>query len=218
MKKTILLLAMISLIVACSSPLDKKYSDETMEADAKEIKESGDLDSEDAKLIAGWIMKSKFQGKDLTDKTYREILEEAKDFKTEQEELAKKAKMEAEAKKKKMQEAIVVSLFDKGFAKADYEDYNSFSYVLKNKSEKDIKAFKFSFDIYDALGDELGDGYQVSSTDNTVKAGEEFKTTIYYDYNQFTNDDIKIKNAKFEDLTFDIRVHKIVYTDGTILE
>lgn len=218
MRKTILLLALLLVLVSCTSPLDKKYSNETLETDAKEIKESGDLEDDDAELLAGWIMKSKLQGKNLSDKTYREIIDEAKIFKTEQEELAAKAKKETEDKKNKMQEAIVVSLFDKGFAKADYQDYNSFSYILKNKSSKDIKAFKFSFNIYDALGDELGDGYSISSTDKTVPAGEEFKTTIYYNYNQFTNDDIKIKNAKFEDLTFDIQVQKIVYTDGTTLE
>jgi hypothetical protein len=218
MKNTFLLLTVVLTLLSCSSPLDKNYNDDTLKEDAQEIKESGDLEENDAELIAGWIMKSKLTGQDLSDKTYREILEEAKSFKNEQVELAQKAKEDAAAKKKQMEEATVVSLFDKGFAEGDFESYNTFSYILKNKSRKDIKAFKFSFDIYDALGDELGTGYGVSSTENIVKAGEEFQKTIYYDFNRFTNDDIKIKNAKFKDLIFDVKVQKIVYTDGSILE
>jgi len=218
MKKTVLLFTAITILFSCSSPLDRKYSEENLQKDAKEIKESGKLKSEDLELLAGWIMKSKFQGNDLSDKTYNEIINEAKSFKKEQEELASKAKKEAEIKKKRMQETMIISIFDKGFTKSDWETYNSFSYVVKNKSNKDIKAFKFSFKIYDVLGDEIGDGYRVSSTDKIIKANEESKKTIYYDFNQFMNKDIIIKNAKFKDLSFDIKVDKIVFTDNSVLE
>ena len=218
MKKLILTSLFLAFLTSCSSPLNKKYSDENLEQDATEIKESGKLEDGDAELLAGWIMKSKLQGTSLEDKTYKEILDEAKKFKNEQEELALKAKKEAEEKKKIMQESVVISIYDKGFEQADYESYNSFNYVIKNNSKKDIKAFKFSFNIYDALGDEIGDGYSVSSTDETVKSGDEYKTTIYFDFNQFIDEDIELKNSKFSDLVIDVRPEKIVYTDGSILE
>ncbi len=218
MKNTFLLLAVAVLFFSCSSPLDKKYSDENLKQDATKIKEEGELVEEDSKLLGSWILKSKLQGEKLSDMTYREILNQAKNFRQEQEELAEKAKKEAEARNKKMQNAIVVSIFNKGFVSADYQSYNYFDYAVKNKSNKDIQAFKFNFNIYDALGDEISDGYQVSSTDSIIKANEEFKTRIFYNYNQFMDDDIKIKNAKFDAFIFNIRINKIVYTDGSTLE
>ncbi len=119
MRKVILIFGSLLIILSCSSELDKKYSDDTFLLDAKEIKNSGNLNKEDIELLGKWIIKSKFRGDDLSQKTYGEILDEAK-------------------KVKKEKEAVVVSIFDKGFAKADYESYNSFSYIIKNKTGKSL--------------------------------------------------------------------------------
>jgi len=218
MKKLTTYAVLAIMLAACSSPLDKPYSQDTFEEDAKAIKEAGALDDEDAKLLAGWIMKSALSGESLDGKTYNEIITEAKDFKAEQEALAEKARAEAEERKNRMKNAAVISIYEKGFTKLDYEDYNWFEYIIKNKSDKDIKAFKFSFDVYNTLGDKIGNGYQVSETKNQVAGNGEFSTKIYYDYNQFKNDDNIIKNAGIDELTFDIELIKVVYTDGTVLE
>ena len=115
MKKTLLIFLVTILSFSCSTPLDKKYSEETFETDVKEIKESKKLSDEDALIMAGWIMRSKFKGENLEDKTYNEIIKEAKDYKKEQKLLAEKAKLEEEEKRQRLGLALTVAMYDKGY-------------------------------------------------------------------------------------------------------
>ncbi|WP_452598785.1 hypothetical protein, partial [Pontimicrobium sp. MEBiC01747] len=115
MKKTLLIFLVSILTFSCSTPLDKKYSEETFETDAKEIKESGKLSEEDALIMVGWIMRSKLKGEHLEGKTYNEIIKEAKDYKKEQELLTKKVKLEEEEKRQRLSSALTVAMYDKGF-------------------------------------------------------------------------------------------------------
>ena len=57
MRNYFLLVLLISVLASCSSPLDNKYSKETLEEDLAQIKEQSDLDDEEKQMIAGWIFK-----------------------------------------------------------------------------------------------------------------------------------------------------------------
>ncbi len=219
MKKifTFMMVLFALLLVSCSSPLDRKYNKETLDDDVKAMRESGVAD-DDMMAIGGWVMKSAIDNTNLDGKTYRDILKDAKDYSKKQKELEEKARKEAELLQKKMKEAAVISIYKKDFVAADYESYNVFSYVVKNTGDKDIKAFKAEFTITNVLGDEIGDGYRFDCTDHTVKVGEEYKTDVYFEYNRFINSTIEIKETPFKDLNFDIKITKIVYTDGSVLE
>ncbi|WP_333661092.1 FxLYD domain-containing protein [Chishuiella changwenlii] len=218
MIKKITLFIFTAILVSCSNPLNNKYSETNLEKDAKEIKESKKLSDDELQLLAGWIVKAKLTGESLDDKTYNDILTEAKNYKAEQEKLKIEAeKLEAE-KVKKMNDALTVSITGKGFDEGEWNSSNVIKYAIKNKTNKTIDALKVSFKIYDKLGDEIGDGYQMSITDDKIAPNQVYSNESYYDYNQFMDTDIKIRNSKFEDLKFVIKVIKVVYTDGSVLE
>ena len=219
MKKIILLLSAF-LIISCSNPLNRKYDEAKMEEDGKAIKESGKLDEEDAKLLAGWILRSKFNGTNLVGKTYNEILDDAKDYKKQQEELAEKAKKEKQERISRYNKAITFTVFDKGFHKADimnsdFDDKISFDIAIQNKTGKEIKAIKGPLAFYDLFGEAL---YSANYTqDDPIKPNEVYKTQITLDYNQF---DDKLKFSKDKDvkaLKFEYVPEKIIFADGSEL-
>jgi hypothetical protein len=216
MKKISLTLLIAFVLLACSSPLNKKYSDETFEADAKEIKESGKLSDEDALIMAGWILKSKLTGEKLDGKTYAEIIDEAKDYKSEQEALAEKAKLEEEEKRQRLSSALTVAMYDKGYEEYDYQDYLTYSLAFNNKTAKDIRAFKGSISIQDLFNTEIK---SINLTiDDPIKAGETFKGTYTTEYNQFKDEDSRLKNKDMDDLKIVWTPEKIIFTDGTTME
>lgn len=221
--KKLLFFAGLSLLVSCSDPTSKNYNEAKMAEDLNEIGESKKWNEEDATLFAGWLIRSKFKGESLENKTYQDILDEAKKFKADEELLAEKSRKEAEERKQKMKNAMTVTIYAKEFLPSNYDagridDYNVFKYAIQNKSIKEIKAAKISFKVYNQLGDQIGEGYNMDFTDNRIPANSSFKNDAAFSYNQFSNDDTKIANAKFEDLIFDFDVQKIVYSDGTTLE
>lgn len=221
--KKLLLPFLLLAVVSCSNPMNKKYDEKTLEADMKEIKEKNKLSEEDTKTFAGWLLLSKLANKDLTGKTYQQILDEAKNYKKEQEELAAKAKAEEKAKAEKMKNAATVTIYDYAYHPANMDNYelqdsHIFKYAIQNKSNKEIKALKFHFRIYNSLGDELGDGYEMSLTDDRIAPLATYKNAASFDANKYNNADNKIANSKFSDLKFDIAVDKIVYSDDTTLE
>lgn len=216
MKKIISCGLIFTILFSCSTPLDKKYSEDTFEADAKEIKESGELTEEDAKLMIGWMVKAKLQGENLEGKTYSEIIQAAKDYKAEQRELAEKTKLEEENKRQRLGNALTVAMYDKGFKKYDYQDYLTYSFAFENKTDKDIRAFKGSISIQDLFDSEIK---SISLTiDDPIRAGETFKNTYTTDYNQFMDEDKRLRNKDMEDLKILWTPEKIIFKDGSTLE
>lgn len=221
--KKLLFIAGLFLLASCSNPTSKKYNEATMVEDLKEIAGSKKWNEQDATLFAGWLMRSKFKGESLENKTYQGILDEAKKYKADEEVLAEKARKEVEERKQKMKNAITVTIYGKEFLPSNYdagrlEDYNVFKYAIQNKSPKEIKAAKISFKVFNQLGDQIGDSFSMDFTDNRIAGNSSFKKDAAFSYNQFDNDDSKIANAKFEDLIFEFDIEKIVYSDGTSLE
>ncbi|OOQ62136.1 hypothetical protein [Mucilaginibacter pedocola] len=81
MKLKRLVLPALSLLIflsACSSPLDKKYSEATLKEDMVAIRESNKLDTTEIAAMALYVVGAKFTGKNLEGKTYKEILDSAK--------------------------------------------------------------------------------------------------------------------------------------------
>lgn len=216
MKKTLLFLSLIGILISCSGPLDKKYNEETLADDAKKIKEKGNLSDNDIQIMAGWILKAKMTDEKLEGKSYGEILEEAKDYKKEQEKLAEKAKKEEEEKRQRLGSALTVALYDKGYKKQDYEDYLTYSLAFENKTDKDIRAFKGSISINDLFDTEIK---SINLTiDDIIKSNQTFKATYTTDYNQFRDEDKRLKSKNLTDLKVVWTPEKIIFTDGTILE
>lgn len=204
------------LLLSCSSPLNKKYNEETLSEDAKEIKEKGGLTEEDAQTLAGWIVRAKLNDKKLDNKTYREILMEAKDYKNEQDLLAKKAKLEEEEKKQRLGATLTVAMYDKGYQEYDYQKFLTYSLAFENKSQKDIRAFKGSLTINDLFDSEIK---SINLTiDEPIAAGEIHRGTYTSDYNRFMDEDTRLRNKEMDDLKIVWIPEKIIFEDGTTLE
>ncbi|TRO65487.1 hypothetical protein [Christiangramia sabulilitoris] len=204
------------IMISCSSPLDKNYNKETMQEDLKQIGESGNVDDDEKKLIAGWIFKSGLTGESLEGKSYSDILEEAKNYKKEQEELAARAQKEEEERRSKLGAALTVAMYDKGYEEFRYQEYLTYGLAFKNKSDKNIRAFKGSLSIKDLFDTEIK---SINLTiDDPIKAGETHKATYTTDYNQFMDSDSRLKNKDLDDLVIVWNPEKIIFDDGTTLE
>ncbi|MEM1336882.1 MAG: hypothetical protein AAGF96_03985 [Bacteroidota bacterium] len=216
MKKLLSIILAFLIILSCSTPLDKKYGEETFESDIKEIKRSGKLSEEDALIMAGWIMRSKLQGENLEGKTYNEIIKEAKDYEKEQELLAQKAKLEEEEKRKRLGSALTVAMYDKGYKEYSYQEYLTYSFAFENRTDKEIRAFKGSISIQDLFDTEIK---SINLTiDDPIKAGDTFKGTYTTDYNQFRDEDTRLKNKDMDDLKIIWTPEKIIFEDGSTIE
>lgn len=221
MKKTLLFISLIGLLWSCSSPLDRKFSEETSEKDIKEIK--SELDSTELMLLAGSMIRLQMTGEKLEEMTYREILDNGKEWKAEQEKieaeqkaLAEKAKEEEEARIKKLTESVLVSCYSKSFAEYDYQEYITYKFVIQNKSDKGIRAVKGSISFTNLFDDEIKSLSFVY--DQPIAAGKEVTWNAQTDYNQFMDDDVTLKNKDLKDLKVVWKPEKVIFEDGTALE
>ncbi len=221
MKKTLLFISLIGLLWSCSSPLERKFSEETSEKDIKEIK--SELDSTELMLLAGSMIRLQMTGEKLEEMTYREILDNGKEWKAEQEKieaeqkaLAEKAKKEEEARIKKLTESVLVSCYSKSFAEYDYQEYITYKFVIQNKSDKGIRAVKGSISFTNLFDDEIKSLSFVY--DQPIAAGKEVTWNAQTDYNQFMDDDVALKNKDLKDLKVVWKPEKVIFEDGTTLE
>lgn len=218
MKKILTAISILTMIAltSCNNPLNKKYSDKTLEQDAKEIKESNKLNDDDLKMLAGYIMLAKLGDKQIDGKTYAEILQAAKDYKSEQEQLAAKAKKDEEEKREKLGSALTVAMYDKGFTKEDYQEYLEYALAFENKTGQDIRAVKGSITITDLFDTEIKSINIVM--DNVIPAQQTVKNTYTTDYNQFMDEDTRLAGKEMKDIKVIWNPEKIIFVNGKTLE
>ena len=221
MKNLSLLLLLSVIIISCSSPLDKAYKQDTLEEDIVALKES--ISEGELTTLAGYIALKTFSGDDMLGKTYNDLLNEAtkmqEDLKLQQEEekkLAEKARIEEAEKIKRLGDALTVSFFDKGFSEYNYQEYITYKFVFENKTEKTMKAFTGEIKITDLFDKEIksfsltyDDGVPPNSTKNW---------DAQTDFNQFIDEDVRLKNKDIEDLKIIWIPEKIIFSDNTTLE
>jgi hypothetical protein len=218
--KNILFILSFSL-VACSSPLDKMYSEETFKDDAKELRD--ELDSTELKLLLGGIFRLTIQQQDLSLMTYGKILENGKAWKAEQDRieaeqkaLQEKAAREESERIARLQNAVMVTCFKKGYVEVDYQDYITYGFAIQNKTKLAIRAVKGTIiftDLFDIEINKLSFTY-----DQPIKAGATANWDATTDYNQFMDDDVRLKNKELKDLKIVWKPIKVIFQDGTTLE
>jgi len=220
MKKALIIFSSV-LFVACSSPLDKRYSEDSFEEDAKQLR--SEVDSADAMLLMGSIFRLTMQKEDLTQLTYGEILENGKAWKAEQDriEAEQKALQEKTAREEaeriaRLQNTVMVTCFEKGFSEVNYQDYITYKFVIQNKSDQDIRAVKGEIMFTDLFDDEIKKF--TFTYDESIDAGATANWNAQTDYNQFINDDVELRNKDLEDLKIVWKPIKVIFQDGTTLE
>lgn len=96
-----------------------------------------------------------------------------------------------------------------------YSERVEFKFGISNNVEKDIKGVEGVLCIKDMFGDEI---IQINCdfTGKTIPAkGYSEFSGLGIDINQFMDNHTKLYNEKFEDLIFEYKPQKIVYTDGS---
>jgi hypothetical protein len=230
MKKLILALSAGAILLSsCTDTLDKKISTETFAKDLKEIQaeHSSDYDSLDFATLALGVGFGKMMGaeKEITNKTYREVLEE---FKTER---VKEEKAQAEKKalyerkvaewkdsQAKLNKVVAFKVTGKDFYTDSYgiREQQMFKYLIQNNSGKDIKALKGGFYVYDTFGEVVGRyGIEV---ENPMSAGKSINDEIYYDYNSYDSDNVKVKGVSLKDLKYEWQTAMVIFADGSVME
>jgi hypothetical protein len=220
-KKQLLLIGISAILFSCSSPMDKKFNEKTAKDDIEALKSK--IDSTDLQLLAGTMIRLKFQGQKIEEMTYAEILEDGQKWKAEQEKieaeqkaLASKALKVENDRIKRLSESVMVSCFSKGFTEYDYEDYITYKFVIQNKSDKQIRALKGSItftNLFDETIKSLNLVY-----DQPIDSGIEVTYNAQTDYNQFTDSDKALKNKDLKDLKVIWKPEKIIFADGSKLE
>ncbi len=221
MKKISLIIIVCFGLLSCSSPLDKKYNEESAKDDLVLINEK--LDSTEVVLLAGTMFRLMLQEENLEKMTYAEILDKGKKRKAEQDKLeleqkvlAQKAIKVEQERIRKLTETILVSCYSKGYDEIDYQDYITYKFIIQNKSEKNIRAVKGGITFTNIFDEEIKSFNFVY--DQQILAGMEVTWNATTEYNQFIADDKILKNKDLKDLKMIWKPEKILFEDGTILE
>jgi hypothetical protein len=226
MTKSIFTLTIAGLFFAltsCNNPLNKKYNEDNLDKDLKEIVESKKADTTDMVYIAMYIMRAKMLGEKLEGKSYNDILENAKELRKEAEKeeaeakaLAEKAAKEEQEKREMFARILTVALYDKGYYKDDWEDYLTYEVAYENKCDKDIRAVKGSLLITDLFDQEIKTINLVE--DEGIPAGKIIKKSYTTNYNQFMDEDTRLRSKSIKDIKVVWIPEKIIFGDGTTLE
>lgn len=225
MKRILYSLVLAASLTACSNPMSKAYSDQTVGEDLKAIKESGKLDTTQQQLLVMYMMQAKLTDKPLVGTTYQEMLEKAeaqevqrKKEEAEQKALAEKAAAEEAARMQELRAVSAVTVFDKGFSASDamagrYDDYVTFSVAIQNKSPKDIQAITGTLVFNDLFDKPVK---RISLTNDTgVKAGKTLKYESGMDYNQFIDSDKEFRYKELSKMKVVWEPQQILFADGT---
>jgi hypothetical protein len=134
----------------------------------------------------------------------------------EEKQRAVRARAEEEQQRKALLDAVTLTVYEKGFQSADYQDYVVIRVMYENKSGKDIRGFKGVIQCNDLFGAEI---MPVNiSEDGPLKAGETRRQSWTLKYNQFIDRHVKLRNTEFANMKFEWKPALILFVDGTTLE
>jgi len=113
---------------------------------------------------------------------------------------------------------VTLEVVDKGFIESDYmngiyEDQITLGLKFINKTDKSIKGVQGVITFYDIFDNEILSSR--ISYDEGIQANEEKIWNAGIGYNQFIDDDIKLKNTSTENLKYAWKVDTVIYQDNT---
>lgn len=102
------------------------------------------------------------------------------------------------------------------YVKWDFMD--SFKYVvtLENKSDKEIAAYKWGFEVYDLFGDRLWN-YSLDRI-SSLKAWDKYSDELSFSYNSFDSNDVKLSKLKLDWISVKYEIDEIIYVEDLDLE
>lgn len=148
-------------------------------------------------------------------------LAEREKAKERQQALAEKLKQQQQAQLQKMNEVLTASLLSLTYEEANiregtYSDYFAIEIGFQNNTDRNISGAKGTAILKDIFGEII---MEVSfSNDDTIPAGKMYKISGSFDYNQFKEADVKLRNTEFDKLTFEWQPEVYLFENGQKLE
>lgn len=217
MKTILYTLVPLIVLLSCSHPLDRPFKEDNIEEDIMEIKKS--LSSKEVDLLSAYLVMKSMDDQRILGKTYRDLLEEARDFRDEQEaqmaeekRLAEKAKEAERERIRRLNQALTVSIFDKGFAEYNYQEFVTYKFTFENKTDKDIKAFTGLITLNDLFDKEISSF--TLTYDKGIPAKSSKNWNAQTDYNPFIDKDVALKGKDLDNLKIIWTPEKIIFDDG----
>lgn len=113
----------------------------------------------------------------------------------------------------KLNDEVTVELVSKDFQTVQYQDYNTFKLKLTNKTDKAIKGVQGTLTFMDIFDNEIKT--VTVSYDDGLAVGEAKTWEGSVNYNQFMDEDKKLKMTDFKSLKYRWDANAIVYQDGS---
>lgn len=221
-QQLLIIIGLVMLVFACTSPLDKKFDKETVNEDLEAIK--GKISDDEWRILEGAVIDVKFRGVKIGSKTYAELLALGKKWeakaakeKAEQEVLAKKAAQEEAKRLGRLRKLVDVSIDNKRFAKLDNQGHIILMLSVQNKSDKTIKAVKGSLTFNNLSGEKIYAFNFVYDQLIPIRVGKKVTWGATAHYNSAKEKDRIFKNKALKDMKVVWQPKKITFSDGTTL-
>jgi len=149
---------------------------------------------------------------------FKKVNPEATDAKKIAEDEKKKKEEEENKKYEKLRSVISIEILEKKFIPSDimngrYEDYIAFKFKFTNNSDKNTKGFQGKLKFLDMFGDEIASSSL--KYEEAVNRGETKEYIAQKSYNQFMEEDEKLKNVELSNVKYEWFPSTILYEDGT---
>jgi hypothetical protein len=114
---------------------------------------------------------------------------------------------------------VKLEILKKGFSESDFSSGNYYpeqitmNLKFTNETDKDIKGVEGTLTLYDIFDNKISStsvGY-----DKSIPAHQNKVWESGIDYNQFIDEDVKLKNTELENLKYKWEVQTIIYADGS---
>ena len=223
--RKILIIAITTLFfTSCNKPLSKGYTEDGFMLDMVEVRKSegGEIANKITSYIVKQSMRNAINAENentLIGKTYEELLREAEELEIEmkeKEEEEKRLALEEEKRKKeiyiKISQSLTFAITKKGFTKYNYQDYITYTFTFKNKTDRDISGVKGMVTFYDMFDEKITN--LRLSYDDGITAGKTINYKAQTDYNQFKSEDTKLKNTELKKLKAVWEPQQLIFSDG----
>ena len=101
----------------------------------------------------------------------------------------------------------------KSFTAANYQDQNNFTFKFTNNSAKDIEGVEGIVTFKDLFGNVIKQVHITYDEGLKITESKLYSVSVYY--NQFSEEDIKLRQTDLSKLKYDWETSMIIYTDGS---
>ena len=196
------------------------------------------LPDDEKKLLTAYLFRAGMAeafGTEPPERNIGEAIQNQKDFLAEkeaqeaveaeelakQEALAKKIEDERQAALAEARKALTMAVSDMTFVPSNaragrYQDSFSLSIALQNNTEKDMSGIKGTVVFADMFDDEIK---RVNlSVDDSIAAGQAIRWEGNLGYNQFMDNDVKLRNTELAKMKISWEPEVYLFTDGSKME